>query len=205
MAIAIRLLQRERLIKNALIIDLDVHQGDGTAFIFSNDSSVFTCSIHCEKNFPGQKRNSDLDVGLPEKIGNSDYLAALDQTLAQVFDLSQPDIVLYNAGVDPHHEDILGKMNLTDEGIFLRDHNVLKACKQSNIPIATVIGGGYGKNLQALIERHALLFHAASSVYLNLKTTKPDNPVDAFASALMSNSVGVHALAKPTQIDSPAT
>ena len=176
LAIATRLLQQERRIKTALILDLDVHQGDGTAFIFSEDPSVYTCSIHCEKNFPGQKRNSDLDVGLKVGVEDSEYLSVLDETLQRVFNSFSPDLVLYNAGVDPHRDDLLGKMSLTNQGIFQRDLKVFQYCKAANIPVASVIGGGYGKDLMALIKRHGLLFHAAAHVYLNHLPSSSHNP-----------------------------
>ncbi|MEM9136064.1 MAG: histone deacetylase [Cyanobacteria bacterium P01_F01_bin.42] len=167
MAIAIRLLQLEQLINSALIIDLDVHQGDGTAFIFSHDPSVITCSIHCEKNFPGRKRPSDFDRGLAEGTDDIAYLKVLDALLEQILRDYRPDIVLYNAGIDPHQDDLLGKMNLSDRGISLRDHRVLSTCHEASLPVACVIGGGYGKDMQALIERHALLFKAADQIFLD--------------------------------------
>lgn len=167
LAIAARLLQQEQKIKTALILDLDVHQGDGTAFIFSNDESVITCSMHCEKNFPGRKQTSDIDISLPEGTTDTKYLKALDQLLGNLFQQYQPDLILFNAGVDPHQDDLLGKMNLTTDGIFKRDQRVLQSVHQANIPIACVIGGGYSKDLPKLIERHALLFRAANQIYRN--------------------------------------
>ena len=167
LAIAVRRLQQENRIRKALILDLDVHQGDGTAFIFSNDASVVTCSLHCEKNFPGRKQNSDLDIAFPEGTTDDFFLFTLDSILSKLIQESQPDLILYNAGVDPHHADLLGKMSLTDQGIFERDRKVLGACKQAQIPVACVIGGGYGKNLQDLIERHSLLFSAAAQTFLS--------------------------------------
>jgi acetoin utilization deacetylase AcuC-like enzyme len=168
LAIAARLLQQDQQINTALILDLDVHQGDGTAFIFSNDSSVITCSIHCEKNFPSHKQTSDIDISLPEGTTDTDYLNQLDRLLETLLDQYQPDLVLYNAGVDPHQDDLLGKMNLSTDGILKRDQKVLKASQIAKIPIACVIGGGYGKDLQGLIQRHMLLFQAAHQIYLDL-------------------------------------
>jgi acetoin utilization deacetylase AcuC-like enzyme len=167
LAIAARLLQQEHKINTALILDLDVHQGDGTAFIFSHDSSVITCSIHCEKNFPSHKQTSDIDISLPEGTTDTDYLNQLDRLLETLFDQHQPDLVLYNAGVDPHQDDLLGKMNLSTDGILRRDQKVLKASQTAKIPIACVIGGGYGKDMQGLIQRHMLLFQAAHQIYLD--------------------------------------
>ena len=174
-AIAIRQLQHEGEIQNVLIIDLDVHQGDGTAHIFSSDPNVFTCSLHCEKNFPNHKKQSDLDVPLPENIGDREYLQVLDDTLEKLFSQFSPDLVCYNAGTDPHKDDVLGKLQLTDKGIYQRDSTVLKACREKNIPIACVIGGGYGKDMKALIERHTFLFQAAHQIYVEEATPKVDS------------------------------
>ena len=181
LAIAVRLLQQEQQIQRALILDLDVHQGDGTAFIFSNDPSVYTCSIHCEKNFPSRKRASDLDIGLPEGTRDETYLKTLDNVLPQLLTTSQPDLVLYNAGIDPHEADLLGKLNLTDQGIAKRDHKVLSTCQQAQIPVACVIGGGYSNNLPALIQRHAILFKSALNLFLNLTPANQDNFADVLA------------------------
>ena len=174
-AIALRQLQDEGRIKQGLILDLDVHQGDGSAYIFAGDPSVFTCSIHCEKNFPNRKQRSDLDIPLPENTGDRDYLRVLEQTLENLFQQIQPDLICYNAGTDPHHQDLLGKLQLTDEGIYQRDFTVLQACQQRNIPVACVIGGGYGKDIKALINRHSFLFQAAYEIYISEDEGKVDS------------------------------
>ena len=164
LAIALKVLQAQTLIRTALIVDLDVHQGDGTAFIFQNDQSVFTFSIHCGVNFPGRKQQSDLDVPLAAGMGDDEYLAVLRSHLFPLLNRLQPDLVMYDAGVDVHREDRLGKLALTDAGIFERDHTVLQACRQRGIPVACVIGGGYGDDMDALIYRHSLLHRAAKAV-----------------------------------------
>ena len=164
LAIALKVLQRQGLIRTALIVDLDVHQGDGTAFIFRADPSVFTFSMHCDVNFPGRKQQSDLDVPLPENTSDAAYLEALRSHLPSLLARLQPDLVMYDAGVDVHRDDRLGKLALTDEGIYKRDRTVLQTCTTAGIPVACVIGGGYGDDMNALIYRHSLLHRAAKAV-----------------------------------------
>ena len=165
LAIAPRILQQEGLAQKILIIDLDVHQGDGTAWIFKDDPSVFTFSMHCDINFPGTKQKSDLDVGLTEGMGDDDYLQTLDRYLPDLLNQTKPDLVLYDAGVDPHIGDKLGKLCLTDSGIYRRDMQVISACLSGGYPIATVIGGGYCEDFNALVYRHSLVHRAASEAY----------------------------------------
>ena len=165
LAIASRILQQEGLAQKILIIDLDVHQGDGTAWIFKDDPSVFTFSMHCDINFPGTKQESDLDVGLTEGMGDDDYLQTLDRYLPDLLNQTKPDLVLYDAGVDPHIGDKLGKLCLTDSGIYRRDMQVISACLSGGYPIATVIGGGYCEDFNALVYRHSLVHRAASEAY----------------------------------------
>lgn len=148
-----------------LIFDCDVHQGDGTAAILEHNSDVFTCSIHCEKNFPFRKQHSDLDVGLPRFMSDREYLGVVEQTLVSLLEKFQPDIVLYDAGVDVWEGDALGHLNISLEGIYARDKLVIEQCLQRHIPIATVIGGGYDKDHSALAARHAIVVRAANSVY----------------------------------------
>jgi acetoin utilization deacetylase AcuC-like enzyme len=165
MAIAIRCLQAQGLIQTALIVDLDVHQGDGTALIFQNDASVFTFSMHCAVNFPGTKQQSDLDVPLPEGMEDDAYLQTLASYLPDLLNRVKPDLVFYDAGVDPHLGDRLGKLALTDTGLFRRDMQVLGTCLSQGYPIACVIGGGYAEDMAALVYRHSLLHRAASELY----------------------------------------
>ena len=166
LAIALKVLQSQGLIRTALIVDLDVHQGDGSAFIFQADPSVFTFSMHCGVNFPGRKQQSDLDVPLAENTGDAEYLTVLRSHLPALLSNLQPDIVMYDAGVDVHQDDRLGKLALTNEGVFERDRTVLQACVAASIPVACVIGGGYGEDMNALIYRHSLLHRAAKHVLI---------------------------------------
>lgn len=169
LAIASRVLQQLGLVQKILIVDLDVHQGDGTAFIFQDDSSVFTFSMHCEVNFPGTKQKSDLDVPLPVGMDDEAYLQTLAKYLPDLLDEFKPDLVLYDAGVDPHASDRLGKLALTDTGIYRREMQVLSTCVAAGYPVACVIGGGYGDDFDALIYRHSLLHRAATEVYCQYK------------------------------------
>ncbi|MEG4273125.1 MULTISPECIES: histone deacetylase [unclassified Microcoleus] len=165
LAIASRVLQKNGLVRKVLIVDLDVHQGDGTAVIFQDDSSVFTFSMHCEVNFPGTKQKSDLDVPLPVGMEDDQYLQTLDKFLPDLLSYVKPDLVLYDAGVDPHHGDKLGKLALTDTGLFRREMQVLMACLAGGYPVACVIGGGYSDDAKGLVYRHSLLHRAASQAY----------------------------------------
>jgi acetoin utilization deacetylase AcuC-like enzyme len=164
LAIATRVLQAEGLVDRVLIVDLDVHQGDGTAWIFRNEPQVFTFSMHCEANFPARKQASDLDVALPEGMEDDDYLQTLDRFLPDLLAQVRPDLVIYDAGVDPHGGDRLGKLALTDSGLFRRDMQVLTTCVAAGYPVACTIGGGYCDDLAALVDRHALIHRAAAQV-----------------------------------------
>ncbi|EKQ67652.1 deacetylase, histone deacetylase/acetoin utilization protein [Leptolyngbyaceae cyanobacterium JSC-12] len=165
MAIAARVLQQLGLVQQVLIVDLDVHQGDGTAWIFRDDPTVFTFSMHCEVNFPGTKQQSDLDVPLPEGMEDDEYLQTLDTYLPDLLSQVKPDLVIYDAGVDAHMGDRLGKLALTDSGLFRREMQVLTTCLVRGYPVACVIGGGYAEDLPTLAYRHSLLHRAAAEVY----------------------------------------
>jgi acetoin utilization deacetylase AcuC-like enzyme len=161
-AVAIRVLQSEGLIERALVVDLDVHQGDGTAATFRNDRSVTTFSMHSERNYPLRKVASNLDIGLPDRTGDDAYLEALAEALPRLLDNPRPDIVFYNAGVDPHQNDRLGRLALSDRGIAARDLLVIDAVRTRSIPLAGIIGGGYSDNVDALARLHASLHRTAS-------------------------------------------
>ena len=156
---------RGRVVERILIIDLDVHQGDGTAAIFKDFPPIFTFSIHCEKNFPFRKQKSDLDIGLPVDTADSGYSYALHGVLPRLLDEIRPDLVFYDAGVDPHEDDRLGKLKLTDAGLLDRDRFVLASCAQRTIPVATVVGGGYHNDIEQLGRRHTILCKAASALF----------------------------------------
>ncbi|MGK7913716.1 MAG: histone deacetylase [Synechococcus sp.] len=164
-AIASKVLQREQLAKRILIVDLDVHQGDGSAVIFQDDPNVFTFSMHCQANFPGTKQQSSLDVPLPVGMQDEAYLEQLAEHLPILLDEFRPDIVFYDAGVDPHESDRLGKLALTNTGLYRREMQVLSSCVAAGYPVACVIGGGYASDMNELVYRHSLLHRAANEVF----------------------------------------
>jgi acetoin utilization deacetylase AcuC-like enzyme len=165
LAIASQVLHQEGLVKKILIVDLDVHQGDGTALIFQDEPDVFTFSMHCQINFPSVKQISDRDVPLREGMEDDEYLRTLANHLPDLLTEFQPDLVLYDAGVDPHIGDRLGKLALTDAGLYRRDMQVLSTCISQGFPVACVIGGGYCEDMRSLVYRHSLLHRAASEIY----------------------------------------
>lgn len=146
--VAIRVLQAEGRIRRVLVVDCDVHQGNSTAEIASGDDTVFTFSIHGEKNFPHRKIPGDLDIGLPDNTGDAAYLAALQKGLETAMARARADLVVYLAGADVYERDRLGRLALTKAGIGERDRLVLTQCRQANLPVAVTMAGGYGINIQ---------------------------------------------------------
>jgi len=157
---AIRLI-KEKLVKQVLILDLDVHQGDGTIDICHKYSSIYTCSMHSETNFPYDKKQGWMDIGLPSHIEDHEYLNKLEETLEKIKQHITPDIVLYDAGVDVFRDDKLGNLQVSLEGIRQRDLMVLNHYRKLNTPVATVIGGGYSKDKEELAKRHSIIFETA--------------------------------------------
>jgi len=153
---------KRRELTNILIFDLDVQQGDGTAAMLAHQPYAYTCSIHCEKNFPFRKSASDLDIGLAPNVADSEYLGVVDDTLSYLLNTLNPDLVLYDAGVDVWQQDGLGKLDISWQGIEQRDHLVLKRCLEHNVPVATVIGGGYDKDHRRLAARHGIVVEQAA-------------------------------------------
>lgn len=161
-AVAAHVLLADGEISNALVLDLDVHQGDGTAEIFAGFARVFTASVHAERNYPHVKPASDYDLGLPDGMEDLAYCKTLALVLEELRDRVKPDIVFYNAGVDVHAEDRLGRLALTDRGIEQRERMVFSHFRQRGIPVCGVIGGGYSKDIEALALRHVILHRVAS-------------------------------------------
>jgi acetoin utilization deacetylase AcuC-like enzyme len=153
-AVAARVLQRDRAIRRALVVDCDVHQGNGTAAIFDGDGSVFTLSLHGARNFPFRKEVSDLDVTFEDGAGDDDYLAALASVLPRVLDGHQPDVVFYLAGADPYEGDRLGRLRLTIGGLAARDRLVFDACAARDVPVAVTMSGGYAPDVEAIVTIH---------------------------------------------------
>ncbi len=164
LAIAARVLLDQGWVHRILILDLDVHQGDGTAWIFRDEPRVFTCSMHCEVNFPRHKQTSDMDIPLAEGTEDEGYLRQVQCYLPDLLSQVRPDLVVYDAGADPHVRDRLGKLALTNTGLYERDRFVLSTCLAAGYPVACVIGGGYDDNMADLVYRHSLLHRAAAAV-----------------------------------------
>jgi len=166
-AVAARVLQahraREGKSLQVAVIDLDVHQGNGTAHIFQGDNSVFTLSLHGEKNFPFRKEAGDIDVGLPDGCGDADYLAALDLALLQVGQRCSPDLVFFLAGADPFEGDRLGRLKLTAAGMQARDQRVFDWCWARTIPVVVVMAGGYGVRIEETVALQLATFRLASA------------------------------------------
>ncbi|MDC3131342.1 histone deacetylase [Pelagibacteraceae bacterium] len=165
MAYASKSLINSKLVKKVLIFDTDVHQGDGTAEILKSEKNIFTCSIHCINNFPFQKSKSDLDINLDDNLEDKDYLDIVNKTLIDCLRKFDPEIVIYDAGVDIHKDDKLGNLNISSEGLFKRDLLVLSFFKNHSIPVATVIGGGYSDDNAELAKRHSIIFEASDKIF----------------------------------------
>ncbi|MCS7004793.1 MAG: histone deacetylase [Cytophagales bacterium] len=164
-AIAASYLLRQKLAQNILIIDLDVHQGNGTAQIFRHTPNVFTFSMHGEKNYPLQKEQSDLDISLPDGTDDATYLSLLKHTLPRLFDTVQPDFVFFQSGVDVLATDKLGKLSLSREGCKERDKIVFSLCKQNKVPVVASMGGGYSERIADIVEAHANTFRLAQEIF----------------------------------------
>jgi acetoin utilization deacetylase AcuC-like enzyme len=160
-AVAVRVLQRDGTIRRALVIDTDVHQGNGTARIFRDDSSVFTFDIHGSDNFPFHKEPADLDVALPDGTGDDEYLRALRNGLARIPDPTAFDLVFYLAGADPFGGDRLGRLALTKTGLAERDRAVFVFCREHGLPVAVAMAGGYAADIADTVDIHAGVVRAA--------------------------------------------
>ncbi|MER9441034.1 histone deacetylase [Mesorhizobium sp. M0340] len=161
-AVAALVLLAEAAAQNILVVDLDVHQGDGTADILGDEPGVFTFSMHGDRNYPARKIASDLDIALPDGTGDAAYLKRLNAILPELSARRRWDLVFYNAGVDVHVEDRLGRLSLTDNGLRARDDMVIRHFRTLDIPVCGVIGGGYSADVAALAARHAILFEVAA-------------------------------------------
>ncbi|MEM6926506.1 MAG: histone deacetylase [Myxococcota bacterium] len=161
-AVAIRTLQAEGRIERALVVDLDVHQGNGTARCLQGDGTAFTLSVHNAKNFPFEKAQSDLDVPLGDDLDDEAYFAAVEPAIDEAFAHSEPDLVIYNAGVDVFEGDKLGRLALSAEGVHERDRLVFAACHARGVPIAATMGGGYAPDVEVIVALHLATIREAS-------------------------------------------
>jgi len=160
-AIGIRAMQFEKRIKRAAVIDCDLHQGNGTAHIFENDSDVFTFSIHQENNYPAKQR-SDWDIGLDDFAGDDEYLADLQAAVPKIYDEHKPELVVYVAGADPYFNDQLGSLHLTMHGLAHRDEMVIGEAAKRNIPLVTTTAGGYARHVQETVDIHVQTVQVAA-------------------------------------------
>jgi acetoin utilization deacetylase AcuC-like enzyme len=165
MALAANYLLEQQLAKQILIVDLDVHQGNGTAQIFETEPRVFTFSMHGDHNYPLHKENSDLDVPLPDGIEDEAYLKILYNYLPRLIDQVRPDFIFYQAGVDILNTDKLGRLKVTLQGCKTRDKFVLETCKQNQIPVVVSMGGGYSEKITTIVEAHANTFRLAQYLF----------------------------------------
>ena len=179
-AVAARLMQaewgrsaRQRAPLQVAVIDLDVHQGNGTAHIFKADPSVFTLSLHGEKNFPFRKESGDLDVALPDGCGDADYAAALEHALGEMERRFAPGLVIFLAGADPHEGDRLGRLKLSFDGLEARDRRVFDWCWTRRIPLAFVMAGGYGVNINETVEVQVNTYRIALDYWRRWQALKP--------------------------------
>jgi acetoin utilization deacetylase AcuC-like enzyme len=164
-AVAANYLLHENLSKKILIVDLDVHQGNGTAEIFANESNVFTFSMHGEKNFPAHKEQSDLDIALPDFTNDKAYLNILQSTLPRLIDEVAPDFIFYQSGVDILASDKLGRLNVSMEACKQRDKFVFQQCLINKIPVAVSMGGGYSEDIKVIVEAHCNTFRLAQELF----------------------------------------
>ena len=164
-AVAANYLLHHKLAKQILIVDLDVHQGNGSAHIFREEPRVFTFSMHGERNYPLRKEQSDLDIGLPDGLTDAPYLQQLEHALPRLLDTVRPDFVFYLSGVDVLETDRLGRLSLSRAGCRQRDRLVLQHCRQSRIPVVVSMGGGYSTRLTDIVEAHANTFRVAQELF----------------------------------------
>ncbi len=175
LAIAAHRLVSEGRAATILIVDCDVHQGDGTARIMAGRADIITLSVHSEKNFPARKARSHHDIGLPDGTGDADYLAALEPALLALLARHRPQLVLHQAGVDVHEDDRLGRLGLSDAGIAAREALVARACRRAGAALAVTLGGGYG-DPQAVAARHAAALIAGWRAYVGENAEPPRIP-----------------------------
>ena len=164
-AIAARYLQQKKLAEKILIVDLDVHQGNGTAYIFKNDPSVFTFSMHGRNNYPFKKEESDLDIELPDGTGDEEYFQILRITLPELIARQEPDFIFYLSGVDILSTDKLGKLSCSIEGCKERDRFILQLCHDQKIPVEVSMGGGYSPDIKTIIKAHANTYRLAQEIF----------------------------------------
>jgi acetoin utilization deacetylase AcuC-like enzyme len=174
-AIAARALRAEGLVDRVVVLDTDVHQGNGTAAILKEDRHVFTFSIHGAKNYPFRKEESDLDIGLPDGADDEEYLATLERGLEEALDRSEADFAIFLAGADPFEGDRLGRLSVTKEGLAERDRLVLESCRERGLPVAVTMAGGYARAVEDTVDIHfRTVQKAATLLRLGQTRKRPD-------------------------------
>jgi acetoin utilization deacetylase AcuC-like enzyme len=164
-AIAIRVLQRDRWMQRMAVIDCDVHQGNGTAAVFAEEPDVFTFSVHGANNYPLDKVPGTFDIALPDGTGDREYLSALEPAVSRILAEFQPGLACYVAGADPLRGDRFGRLRLTHGGLRRRDELVMRACREAGVPVAVTLGGGYGRDIEETVEAHCNTVRAARAVF----------------------------------------
>ena len=164
-AVAIRVLQRAGRVRRAVVLDCDVHQGNGTAAVFATDPTVFTFSIHGARNYPFRKERSTLDVELPDRAGDEAFLAALELHVPDVLAAFRPDLAVYLAGADPWRDDRFGRLALSKAGLEERDRLVLGACRDAGVPVAVTMAGGYARDTEDTVDIHVATLRVASGLH----------------------------------------
>lgn len=172
--VAARHWQAQGHVHRVLIVDADVHQGNGSASIASGDDSIFTFSIHGEKNFPYYKEKSDLDIALPDHVGDQAYLTALEKGLKQALERSKPDVMMYLAGADPYEQDRFGRLKLTKQGLSERDRIVMEVCYSAGLPLTIAMAGGYAPDVNDTVDIHFATVNRAWEVFGLAKRTVPN-------------------------------
>lgn len=162
--IAARVMQAEGRVRRVVIIDCDVHQGNGIAAILTGDETIFSFSIHGAKNYPFRKERSNLDIALEDGTGDAAYLAALERGLDQAIEQSRADLAIYLAGADPYEDDRLGRLKVTKTGLLERDRMILEACRSAGIPVAITMAGGYARNIADTVDIHASTLRLAKAI-----------------------------------------
>ncbi|MBK8069674.1 MAG: histone deacetylase [Rhodanobacteraceae bacterium] len=185
--VAARHVQALGLARRVLVIDLDVHQGDGTASICRDDPSIYTFSIHCARNYPAVKPQGDLDVALPAGTGDAEYLAVLERNLAYVQAQSRPDAVIYLAGADPFAGDALGYLELSKEGLRQRDQMVFDHCRRHSLPVAVSMAGGYAPQVGDIVDIHYATIEAAAALARDDGWYPPRKPQQVYACTLVDD------------------
>jgi acetoin utilization deacetylase AcuC-like enzyme len=171
-AIAARALRAEGLVDRVVVLDTDVHQGNGTAAILREDHHVFTFSIHGAKNYPFRKEESDLDIGLPDGADDEEYLATLERGLEEALDRSEADFAIFLAGADPFEGDRLGRLSVTKEGLAERDRLVLESCRERGLPVAVTMAGGYARAVEDTVDIHFRTVQKAAMLLQSEQTRK---------------------------------